>query len=191
MPLGIRITGGSLKGKTITPPEGFDARYTSSKVREALFNIIGDVGGKDVLDLFAGSGSFSLEALSRGASSATCVESDKRRADLLQRTLQTLLLNKYCQVLGMDVRYAIPFLCSRGALYDIIFMDPPYEKGYLTETMLLLEKHAIYKREATVIMEYSKRETIVFSDFQELGRVKTKRYGDTNITIITIELNNQ
>jgi 16S rRNA G966 N2-methylase RsmD len=66
-------------------------------------------------------------------------------------------------------------------------MDPPYEKGYLTETMLLLEKHAIYKREATVIVEYSKRETISFSDFQELGRVKTKRYGDTSITILTRE----
>ena len=63
----IRITGGNLKGRTIDVAEGKDARYTSSKVREALFNIIGDVEGKNILDLFAGAGSFSIEALSRGA----------------------------------------------------------------------------------------------------------------------------
>ena len=61
----IRITGGNLKGKTIDVAEGKDARYTSSMVREALFNIIGNLEGKNVLDLFAGAGSFSIEALSR------------------------------------------------------------------------------------------------------------------------------
>ena len=87
----------------------------------------------------------------------------------------------------MDVRYAVPFLYSKDALYDIIFMDPPYEKGYLTETMLLLEKHVIYNRETLIIMEYSKREAIAFSDFPSFRPVKTKRYGDTSITILTRE----
>ena len=73
------------------------------------------------------------------------MENDPGRANLLKDNLETLSLNSYCQVLDMDVRYAVPFLYSKGALYDIIFMDPPYEKGYLTETMLLLEKHVIYK----------------------------------------------
>ena len=183
----IRITGGNLKGRTINVAEGKDARYTSSKVREALFNIIGDVEGKNVLDLFAGAGSFSIEALSRGAASAMSVENDPERANLLRNNLETLSLNSYCQVLDMDVRYAVPFLCSKGALYDIIFMDPPYEKGYLTETMLLLEKHVIYNRETLIIMEYSKREAIAFSDFPSFRPIKTKRYGDTSITILTRE----
>ena len=183
----IRITGGNLKGRTIDVAEGKDARYTSSKVREALFNIIGDVEGKKVLDLFAGAGSFSIEALSRGAASAMSVENDPERANLLRNNLETLSLNSYCQVLDMDVRYAVPFLCSKGALYDIIFMDPPYEKGYLTETMLLLEKHVIYNRETLIIMEYSKREMIAFSDFPSFRPIKTKRYGDTSITILTRE----
>ena len=86
----------------------------------------------------------------------------------------------------MDVRYAVPFLYSKGALYDIIFMDPPYEKGYLTETMLLLENHAIYNRETLIIMEYSKGETVAFSDFP-IRPIKTKKYGDTSITILTRE----
>jgi len=183
----IRITGGSLKGRTIGITEGRDARYTSSKVREALFNITGDVKGKKVIDLFAGAGTFSIEALSRGAASAISVENDPGRANLLRSNLETLSLNSYCQVLDMDVRYAVPFLYSKGALYDIIFMDPPYEKGYLTETMLLLEKHAIYNRETLIIMEYSKRETVAFSDFPSFCPVKTKKYGDTSITILTRE----
>jgi 16S rRNA (guanine966-N2)-methyltransferase len=183
----IRITGGKLKGKTIDVAEGNDARYTSSKVREALFNIIGNVEGKDVLDLFAGAGSFSIEALSRGAASATSVEKDQRRANYLRNNLETLSLNSYCQVLDMDVRYAVPFLCSKGALYDIIFMDPPYEKGYLTETMLLLEEHVVYDRETLIIMEYSKREASAFPDFPSFRPIKTKTYGDTSITILTRE----
>jgi 16S rRNA (guanine966-N2)-methyltransferase len=183
----IRITGGNLKGRTFSVAEGRDARYTSSKVREALFNIIGDVEGMNVLDLFAGAGSFSIEALSRGAALATSVEKDQGRASCLRHNLETLSLNSYCQVLDMDVRYAVPFLCSKGVLYNIIFMDPPYEKGYLTETMLLLEKHVIYNREALIIMEYSKRETITFSDFPSFRPVKTKIYGDTSITIFSIE----
>jgi 16S rRNA (guanine966-N2)-methyltransferase len=183
----LRITGGSLRNRAISVAPGNDARYTSSRVREALFNIIGDVEGKDILDLFAGSGSFSIEALSRGAASATCVENDAKRVNILQDNLEALSLNSYCQVLDMDVRYAVTFLCGKGALYDIIFMDPPYEKGYLTETMTLLEKNVIYRRDAMIIMEYSKREIIAFPDFQKAVPVKTKRYGDTTITTLTIE----
>jgi 16S rRNA (guanine(966)-N(2))-methyltransferase RsmD len=183
----IKITGGNLRGRTISVAEGNDARYTSSRVREALFNIIADVNGKNVLDLFAGAGSFSIEALSRGASSATAVEKDPQRADILRGNLKNLSLNSYCQVLDMDVRYAVPFLNSKGALYDIIFMDPPYERGYLTETMLLLEKHVIYNRETLIIMEYSKRESITFTDFPSFRPVKTKQYSDTSITICTRE----
>jgi 16S rRNA (guanine966-N2)-methyltransferase len=183
----IKITGGSLKGKTISVAEGKDARYTSSKVREALFNMVGDVEGKNVLDLFAGAGTFSIEALSRGAASATSVENDRERANLLRNSLETLSLNSYCQVLDMDVRYAVPFLCSKGALYDIIFMDPPYEKGYPTETMLLLEKHVIYNRETLIIVECSKRETNTFSGFPLFRPVRTKIYGGTLVTMLTRE----
>ncbi len=181
----IRITGGSLRGRAIGIPESGDARYTSSKVREAIFNIIGDVEEKSILDLFAGAGSFSIEALSRGAASVLSVEKDPKMANILRGNLEDLSLNSYCQVLDMDVRYAVPFLYSKGVLYDIIFMDPPYGKGYLTETMLLLGKHVICNREALIIMEYSKREAVVFSDFPSFRPVKTKRYGDTIITILT------
>ncbi len=180
----IRITGGRLRGRAISIPENSDARYTSSKVREAIFNMVNSVEGKNILELFAGAGSFSIEALSRGAASVVSVEKDPKMANILRDNLEALSLNIYCQVLDMDVRYAVPFLYSKGALYDIIFMDPPYGKGYLTETMLLLEKYVICNREALIIMEYSKREAVDFSDFPSFCPAKTKRYGDTLITIL-------
>jgi len=183
----IRITGGRLKGRKISVAEGYDARYTSSRVREALFNMIGDVEGKHILDLFAGAGSFAIEALSRGAASATAVEMDRKRAALMRANLETLALNKYCQVLDMDVRYAVPFLYSKGALYDIIFMDPPYERGYVAEIMLLLEKQTVFNNDVLIIMEYSKRESIPFADFPSFRPIKTKRYGDTFVTLCTRE----
>ncbi|HEX2964574.1 MAG TPA: 16S rRNA (guanine(966)-N(2))-methyltransferase RsmD [Syntrophorhabdaceae bacterium] len=184
----IRITGGHLRGKSINAAEGHDARYTASMVREAIFNTIGDVTGKRILDLFAGIGSFTVESLSRGALSATCVENDRTRVGILRSNLDTLSLNRYCDVLDMDVIYAVPFLSSRGNLYDIIFMDPPYGKGLLTETMRLLEKHVIYSKETIVIMEHSKREKFSDSEFSSFHIWKTRNYGDTSITMLLMSI---
>ena len=125
----IRITGGRLRGMSIQVLSNEVARYTSSKVRQAIFNMIGDIEGRSVLELFAGSGSFSIEALSRGAASATLVEANRKMTDLIAKNLARTGLNKYCQVIHMDVRYAVPLLFGRKCTYDIIFMDPPYEMG--------------------------------------------------------------
>lgn len=180
----LRITGGYLKGRNIATLKGGIARYTSSKVREAAFNLVGDVAGKRVLDLYAGSGSFSVEAISRGAAGATCVESSKEMAGLLRNNIAMLSINKYCQVLCMDVRYAIPLLHGRKSCYDIVFMDPPYEKGYIEETMGLLRTHAVYSRDAIILLEYSKRERPDSSYTTGWTEVATRRYGDTVITIL-------
>ncbi|HOE18976.1 MAG TPA: 16S rRNA (guanine(966)-N(2))-methyltransferase RsmD [Syntrophorhabdaceae bacterium] len=180
----LRITGGYLKGRKIATLKGAFARYSSSKLREAVFNLIGDVTGKRVLDLYAGSGSFSFEAISRGAKEATCVEISGEMAGLLRNNAALLSVNKYCQVLCMDVRYAIPFLHGKRSIYDIIFMDPPYEKGHIGETMRLLSAHAVYDQKTTILLEYSKRETLDPSCREKLIEVTTRRYGDTVITIL-------
>jgi len=179
----IRITGGRLKGMSITVLPGAVARYTSSKVREALFNMLGSVEGLSILDLFAGSGSFSIEALSRGAAAATLVEANRKMSDLIGKNLARTDLDKYCQVLHMDVRYAVPLLFVRNCVYDVIFMDPPYEMGYVTQTMALLEKHPLRNSDTVTIAEYSRREGDSFSRFEGLEGAKTRRYGDTIISL--------
>ncbi len=179
----LRITGGFLKGRSIILLEKSDVRYTSAKGRAAIFNILGNVEGKKVLDLFAGSGSFTIEALSRGASSATSVEIDREMAKILERNLTSLDLKNSCHVLAMDIVYAVPFLAKKAISYDIIFMDPPYEKGHVGEAMKLLTTNKIYHDDTFIVIEHSKREIPVFSDLEGWRQVNSKGYGDTLITL--------
>src|SRR6188472_3443443 len=89
-PSALRIIAGSRKGARIYAPKGLEVRPTGDRVREAVFNLIGPVEGADVLDLFAGSGAMGLEALSRGAASATFVDSDRTAAETVMRNLDKL-----------------------------------------------------------------------------------------------------
>lgn len=180
----LRITGGYLKGRNITILTDGSARYTSGKVREAIFSLIGDIKGYKILDLFAGSGSFTIEAVSRGAMSAMCVEKDRRMAANLKKNLSSLSIDKDCVALNMDVRYAIPFLYKKAYNYDIIFMDPPYEKGLVLETMLLFRNTVVYDKNTRFVMEYSKREAIDLAALNGWQEVTTRRYGDTVIRIM-------
>jgi len=180
----LRITGGILKGKKIFINTRSATRYTSAKVREALFNILGSVNDKRILDLFTGSGAFGIVALSRGAGHATCIENDPHMVATLRRNLLQSSLNNACQVLYMDVRYAIPFLFKKSYKYDIIFADPPYGKGLIVDTMKLLEENPVYHDKTIVILEYSKREDItVFNSFK-LETITIKKYGDTVIRML-------
>lgn len=180
----MRITGGVLKGRKIILLKRGDVRYTSSKVREAIFNMLGDVAKKTVLDLFAGSGSFTIEALSRGASSATCVEVDGEMAGILTQNLTSLDLRSYSDIVIMDVFYAIPFLSKKALAYDIVFMDPPYERGYIAKAMELLKTYKVCGATTILVMEHSKRETQTASDLEGWRKIASKGYGDTVVTLL-------
>jgi len=178
---GIRITGGRLKGRTIAVPKAGPARFTSAKVREALFDVLGSVEGCAVLDLFAGCGSFTIEALSRDASSVTSIEKDRRTAALLKANLRSLSIDNHCLVLNMDVRYAVPMLHRQGKVFDVIFADPPYEMGYVASTFELLTQSPLCDAHTTLVIEHSKREVLeCLSD--SAYDVKMRKYGDSLLT---------
>ena len=179
----IRVTAGRFRSRTIEILENKVARYTPSRVREAIFNIIGDVEGKTVLDLFAGSGLFSIEAMSRGAASATLVEQDREMYALIQRNLESLSLLSSSEVLHMEVRLALPFLYKKHAKYDIIFLDPPYDKGYVSETTALLRDNQVYGPNSLFVAEHSKRELCGSSESAGEKGPFTRRYGNTCVTI--------
>jgi len=103
--------------------------------------------------------------------------------DLIGKNLVRTDLNKHCQVLHMDVRYAVPLLYGRKCVFDVIFMDPPYEMGYVAQTMTLLEKHLLRNSDTITIAEYSRREDDSLSLFEGLEGAKTKKYGDTIISL--------
>jgi 16S rRNA (guanine966-N2)-methyltransferase len=118
----MRIIAGSHRGHRISAPRGRDTRPTSDRVRENAFNLIGPVHDADVLDLFAGSGALGLEALSRGAASATFVESDRDACRTINANLDKLQLHG--TVLCQDVLRAV---AQERRTYDLILCDPPYD----------------------------------------------------------------
>lgn len=179
----LRITGGSLKGRRLALQKDDRARYTSSKVRQAIFDLIGDITGFAVLDLFSGSGSFTAEALSRGAESSTCVEKDGEMVRLLRANLSNLSLDIHCLVLHMDVRYALRRAARENRHYDLVFLDPPYEAEHVKTTAAALAKYGLCKEDGLIVIEHSKREP--------LGKVphdwhleKQRAYGDTIISVL-------
>ncbi len=181
---GLRITGGKYKGRRIAMPHG-RTRLTSARVREAVFDIVGDVAGCEVLDLFAGAGSFTVEALSREARFVTSVEKEPRTAAVLRQNVKTLGADKDCLVLNMDVRYALPMLLKQGKRFDLIFADPPYEMGYIAATLSLLQENRVYHEGSLFVLEHSKREEVHVLPGAGL-EVKSRKYGDTVLSVVRV-----
>ena len=122
----MRIIAGTRRGHKIAAPKGLDTRPTSDRVRESAFNLIGPVDGASVLDLFAGSGAMGLEALSRGAESATFVEADRRAAETIDENLAKLRLTG-ARIVRDDAVRALAAEASAGRKYDLVLVDPPYD----------------------------------------------------------------
>lgn len=126
----MRVTGGEWRGRILAVPKSPDVRPTQDRVREALFSILmNEVPGARFLDLFAGSGAVGLDALSRGAVSATFVECDRRHLECLRANAASLNgAAAKCEIVQAD---AYQWIDSAGAgrLYDVAFADPPYALG--------------------------------------------------------------
>jgi len=160
----MRIIGGIYKGYEIKMPKGI--RPTSGLVKESIFNIIGNrILGAKVLDLFCGSGAIGLEALSRGAQSATFVEKNKRVVSVLMKNIKKIGCSDV-DVISMDA-----MKLSLDSTYDIIFADPPYDMGYLERLIRKFNKSG-----KILVIEHSIRERL------DVG--ETRRYGDTLVTYI-------
>jgi len=163
----MRIIGGELRGRKIKSPKGRLVRPTLDRVREAIFDIIGNrVVGATILDLFAGTGSFGLEALSRGAKEVTFCEKAQAIRAVLEENISSLGYSNKCNIAKGD---ALKIRIKNN--YDVIFADPPYEKNLIYKVL------KIYRNKAKLlILEHSKREII------EEGT--SRRFGDTIITFI-------
>ncbi|MEE1277048.1 MAG: 16S rRNA (guanine(966)-N(2))-methyltransferase RsmD [Fibrobacteraceae bacterium] len=126
--MGIRVTGGLFRGRVINSPEGLLVRPTGARTREAVFNILQDVSGFSVLDLFAGSGIMGIEALSRGASSVVAVENNRAQALAIKTNYRHLQIEKSLTLLEKDALTLDSVLASYQ--FDLIYADPPFVKEY-------------------------------------------------------------
>ena len=135
--MNIRIVAGRLGGRTIAAPDGRKTHPMSERIRNAMFNSIGDeVQGAKVLDAFAGTGALGLEAISRGATHATFIERDRQAQQVLAGNIKSLNLEKDTKLIKSPVASWIS--TYDGELFDIIFADPPYHDMQLSTAMQLL-----------------------------------------------------
>ncbi len=160
-------------------------RPTSDRVKESIFNILQDrVEERIVLDLFAGTGSLGIEALSRGAKRAVFVEKGKQALRLIQRNVVQLGLEGRTEILPTDVNRAIGILKQRGECFDLILMDPPYRMGLIQNTFMKLNSHPIYHGSSILVIEHDRREALP-RDQGGWYLVRQRRIGDTVISLLT------
>ena len=183
----MRLTGGESAGRTLKVPKSDAIRPTQDRVREALFNIIQfEVPGSDFLDLFAGSGAVGLEALSRGAKSATFVEANRRHLAVLNENLNAILAAKVAQrgaeVVGADAYLWVERYVGPG--FSIGFADPPYalgeEKGYAS-VLATLATRGVIRPGGLFIAEMTAVQKAEETPGWELVRDRT--YGKTRLCI--------
>lgn len=148
----MRVIAGSKRRLSLVTPKGSNTRPTSDQIKETLFNIIApDLYDVNFLDLFAGSGQIGIEALSRGAASATFVEQDKAALTCIDTNINKCGLADVSTVYGTDVLSALGRM--RGQKFDMVFMDPPYGKGLEKDVLSQLKNLELLSDDAVVIIE--------------------------------------
>jgi len=130
----VRIIAGRLKGRRLTGPGGTGLRPTSDALRETLFNVLGDLSGARVVDGFAGTGAVGLEALSRGAAHVTFIERDPGARRVLDANIARCDVGNACAIIRGDFSRAASLA---GGAFDLVFLDPPYERRDLEADVLL------------------------------------------------------
>jgi 16S rRNA (guanine966-N2)-methyltransferase len=184
----MKVIGGAARGRKLKVPKGLTVRPTAARVKESLFNILPhDFSGLRVLDLFAGSGNVSIEALSRGAVEAVLVDESARSAAAIRENLTRLELNRRAQVWVAPVARSLRKLDKAGEKFDLIFLDPPYDKGLVTTTLEAIGKSSLLNPAGgIVVVEHSGRETIK-PNYGDLILNDRRRYGDTFLSFFQKE----
>ena len=150
----MRIIAGRFKGMRLPGPRGKAVRPTTGRVRGAVFNILGPlVEGASILELFAGTGAFGFEALSRGAASAVFVDKDKKVAAAIAQSARMLGLEDRISILATDASRAVDKLTRAGEKFSIIYLDPPYATEWIAELMNHPALTALLAADGVLIVE--------------------------------------
>lgn len=176
----MRVISGSAKGRKLFAPEGLSTRPTTDRVKESVFNIITPfLPAENVLDLFAGSGGLGIETLSRGSKHCTFVETDKSALSVIRKNLELARLSDRADVIGTD---ALNFLKRTSTKFDVIFLDPPYNTGLLTDAIKTVYQSNLLADGGIIVAEseyLGEAPTVEYFDIK-----KQVKYGKTTIFVL-------
>lgn len=175
----MKIITGKFRGSNLFSLTGNTTRPTTNFIREAIFSKIFDCNNLKVLDLFAGSGALGLEALSRGAESVDFVEGSHNAVQIIKKNVIKLKVQDLCRI---SKKKAERFLKQTEKKFDLIFMDPPYDRKLVNETLELIYENDVLAEDGQIVVERYFKEDIdkKFSD----KIVSDKKYRATSVTIL-------
>ena len=176
----LRVVAGDFGGRPLKTLEGKTTRPTTDKVKGAIFNMIGPFfdGGR-VLDLFSGSGSLAIEAISRGMSAAVLVEKDRRAQAVIQENIKMTKSEEQFQLLKMDAARALTQLTGQ---FDLVLLDPPYAKEQIVANITQLEEQGLLSEEVMLVCETDKGVDLP-EEVSNFGIWKQKTYGISKVTV--------
>jgi 16S rRNA (guanine966-N2)-methyltransferase len=174
----LRITAGTLRGRRIEVPKS-DVRPTSERARQAFFNIVGPrIDGARFLDLFAGTGVFALEALSRGAAEAVAIDSSRASVAAIEANARALHVP--LRAVNADALAGIKRL--GGQVFDVIYADPPYAYDRYDDLLMSIDEHVTLGEDAIVAIEHRRRSEPFSATPQRLRHTRTAEYGEVWIS---------
>ena len=181
----MRVIAGKARHLKLKTVEGLGTRPTTDRIKETLFNMITPmVPGASFLDLFSGSGGIGIEALSRGASCAVFVENNRRAVSCIRDNLHHTQMEDQAQVMARDVFSALSLLEEEKRRFDLIFMDPPYGKGWEKRVLTFLAASPLCDEDTVIIAESDLLTEYSFLEGTALSVTKEKIYKTNKHTFI-------
>lgn len=178
----MKVISGIYKGRLLDGYTMNGTRPTMDRVKESLFAMIQNkVKDSIILDLFSGSGNLGIEAISEGAKEAYLVDYNKKATKTIENNLKKLEI-KNCKVLTMDYLKALDYLKNENKLFDIIFLDPPYQTDYIEKSIQKILELNILNEEGIIVCETDQL-TKIYQDTR-LSVIKEKKYGDKYIVLL-------
>jgi 16S rRNA (guanine966-N2)-methyltransferase len=179
----LRIIGGRLRSRRLGSPVPSGVRPTGDKLRETLFNVIGDrVTDSVFLDAYAGVGAVGIEAISRGAAMVYFVDRASLSTSAIRANLSRLEISEGCRVMQMDLDRALRICLRDGVLFDIVFLDPPYRRAdFYQRDLERLGRRPLLLPEALVVAEHRRSQEMPESAGR-LRRERTLDQGDSTLT---------
>lgn len=183
----MRVITGSAKGHKLKTPKGLRVRPTSDRIKESIFNIIGDIKDDDiVLDLFSGTGSMGIEFLSRGAKKCFFIDNHIDSIKIIKENLINTKLIDKASIYKNNSKNAIAILGRKNVKFKYIFLDPPYNEELIMPVLKEIDRHALLKENSGVIVEHESK--LSLPDFVgNIYKIDSRRYGDTRVSFFKLK----
>jgi len=180
----IRVIAGEAGGIRLKTPKGMNTRPTTDRVKESVFSILTPYIKGMILDLFSGTGALGIEALSRGADYAVFVDSNSNCCRIISENLERTGFSDKGKVYCRNAASIIKELGKKKSSFDIVFIDPPYLRNFIQETLQLLIENDIIKRKGILVAEHHRDEPVQTVG-SELEVFRSADYGETIVSFLT------